>query len=56
MTKQSIKNTLEFNGKVRPNWKVYNEKKRNTIKSINVLYDGQELIINALMEYFQSKY
>ena len=41
MTKQSIKNASEFNGKDRPNWKVYNEKKINTIESINVLYDGQ---------------
>ena len=32
MTKQSIKRTLEFNGKVRPSWKVHNEKKQILLK------------------------
>ena len=42
-----LENILEFNNKVRPRSKANKKNKGNTFESINALYEGQELTLNA---------
>ena len=42
-----LENILDFSKKPRPRSKKDKEKKQNTLDSINVLYEGRELILNA---------
>ena len=42
-----LKDWKEFSDKSRPITKKYRDKIRNTFESLNALYEGQELILNA---------
>ena len=50
-----LKNMLEFNDKSRPKTKEDKSKKRNTYKSVNVLYQGRELTLNAVQSGISPK-
>ena len=42
-----MKNFVEFNDRSRPRTAEGKDKKRNTFESVNGLYEGRELILNA---------
>ena len=42
-----LENISEFSGSVRPKTAEDKNKKRNTYESVNALYEGRELILNA---------
>ena len=42
-----LENIMEFNNKSKPKTKEGKDKKRNTFDSVNALYEGQELSVNA---------
>ena len=46
---------LEWNDKSRPKTKEDKSKKRNTYKSVNVLYKGRELTLNAFQSGISPK-
>ena len=43
-----LENIIEFNNKSRPKTKEVKDKKRDTFDSVGALYEGWELILNAL--------
>ena len=50
-----LNNMLEFNDKSRPKTKEDKSKKSNTYKSVNVLYKGRELTLNAFQSGISPK-
>ena len=42
-----LENIVKFNNKSRPKTKKGNDKKQNTFDSVNTLYEGRELTLNA---------
>ena len=42
-----LKNMVKFSNKSRPKTKEGKDKKENTFDSVNALYEGQELTLNA---------